>query len=1022
MRSFLWIFIGFVLAPLSHAEDKASVDPANGERPLSVMMGDWLMGRVDEAIKNSNDQFEKLTSNELISSHQQALRKRFIESIGGFPERTPLNAVTTGVVHRDGYRVEKVLFESQPRHYVTGLCFVPDHPRFTKPYPAALVVCGHSANGKGYEGYQTVGALLALNGVVGLVMDPICQGERIQHFKDDETILVPSSTDGHTFIGLSAMLLGQNTARFEVWDGMRGIDYLSERDDVDPEKIGCMGNSGGGTQTSYLMSLDDRIKAASPACYITSFERLLHTIGPQDAEQIIFGQLNWGMEHSDYLIMRAPSPVLLCAATEDFFPIDGAWASFRKAKRVFTRLGYPERVGIVEADGPHGWHPSLRQASVQWMVRWLAGRDEVVREPVIKQLTEGEFQVTPRGQVHWLADSRSVVDLNLAEYQRLRLQRQELWKNREQALLKVREISGIRNLAELSEPQATLQGNDSSGVHSFQRWILEHDQGISLPASLYVPKSESKGLCLFVHEAGKNERVDINAETMSATTLVEQGFTVLSIDLRGVGESMPGDAVWYNPTFGNDGRHVAIAYLLGKNYVAMRAEDILVAARWFIKQQGKVVGKDGVKLVSVGRLGPAAMHAGVLEPNLFSDLDVVGSLNSWESMIESPTSENQFVNCIHGALQAYDLSDLIETLGDRIRIRQSINAMGTVVNAANADSASSNQTSEQNVAHRLAIERGLELVKSAAARWRTNTDCFSCHHQTIPLLAMAEAVHVGVPMDTEWLKTQVEFTHDFFNDRIELLNRGGKLPGGAATAGFGMWALAIADCPGDDVTAAATEYLLKVQGVKRLDERDPAKEPTVDDGRWLATCMRPPMQASMIGDTVLALLGAERFATPEQRERVRKAKGDAELYLAQAPLHTQQDYLWRLWGLHSLGGSSELMREVAGKIFAAQNEDGGWGETSDSPSDAYTTGQTLYMLAVTAASTEGAKLWEARDWLLHAQKENGAWHVKSHTHKVQPYFDNGDPYGEDQFLSTAATAWAVAGLCRLWESPSQPAL
>src|SRR5207244_1010238 len=159
--------------------------------------------------------------------------------------------------------------------------------------------------------YQKACALLALNGLAALCYDPIDQGERFQLLDEAGKPLI-GGTSGHSMIGVGSMLLGQNTARFEIWDGIRAIDYLQSRKDIDPKKIGCLGNSGGGTQTAYLVALDDRISAAAPSCYITSFERLIATIGPQDAEQNIFGQLAGGLDHADYLMLRAPTPTLVC--------------------------------------------------------------------------------------------------------------------------------------------------------------------------------------------------------------------------------------------------------------------------------------------------------------------------------------------------------------------------------------------------------------------------------------------------------------------------------------------------------------------------------------------------------------------------------------------------------------------------------------------------------------------------------------------------------------------------------------
>ena len=135
------------------------------------------------------------------------------------------------------------------------------------PFPGVIVPCGHAGEAKAYEAYQTMGALLALNGMAALVFDPIDQGERSQM---PSALPQIQGTTAHTMLGVGSILLGRSTARFEIWDGMRAIDYLQSRPEIDPNRIGCTGNSGGGTQTSYLMALDDRIRprlqaATSPA-------------------------------------------------------------------------------------------------------------------------------------------------------------------------------------------------------------------------------------------------------------------------------------------------------------------------------------------------------------------------------------------------------------------------------------------------------------------------------------------------------------------------------------------------------------------------------------------------------------------------------------------------------------------------------------------------------------------------------------------------------------------------------------
>ncbi|XZE51669.1 alpha/beta hydrolase family protein [Planctomycetaceae bacterium SH139] len=667
------------------AQSSIAVLPQVSDADPAGLMQTWLMQRAAQAFGRWESRYESLKTPAQIAAYQTQMRQQFVDALGGFPERTPLNARVTGTVQRDGYRVEKVLFESEPHNFVSGLCFVPDAERFQAPYPGVLVVCGHSANGKGYDGYQTATAMLAKHGIVGFIIDPICQGERLQHFNPDGSVRVASSTQGHTLLGLGAILLGKNTATTEIWDGMRAIDYLQQRPDVDGELIGCMGNSGGGTQTAYLMALDDRIKAASPACYITTFEALLNTIGPQDAEQNIFAQLDWGMEHSDYLLMRAPTPILMCTATQDFFSIEGAWTSFRRGKRLFGRLGHPERIGLVEVDEPHGWHRPLREAAVQWMVRWLAGRDELIREPKLELLSAAELQVTPTGQVLQIEGAKSIGTLQLEEFQQLNQARKQLWATPKIALARVRELSNIRPLDDIPAPTVRkLETIERDGI-AIQPLVLTGDAGVPLPALLYQPTVTTplKGQLIYLHEAGKQASIEQQDTPLSALHYAKLGYQVLALDVRGIGETAPRDAVWYHPRFGADGKHLAIAYLLGENYIGMRAEDLLIAARW-LQTQASVEANDRANvtplaLVAIGKLGPVALHAAALQPSMFAKVTIFNSINTWETIFSSLTSQDQFVNCIHGAARVYDLQDLINQLGDQIEMINVVDAMGNSV-------------------------------------------------------------------------------------------------------------------------------------------------------------------------------------------------------------------------------------------------------------------------------------------------------------------------------------------------------
>ena len=398
------IFASMVLA--------ASVFAGGGEY-------DRLQRRVDELDAAADRAWENCPNKAAFEKRRAAMRKAFIDGIGGFPERTPLNARTTAVVRREGYTIEKVLFESQPRHYVTALAFVPDPAKFKAPYPAVLVPCGHSRGGKDSAGYQRACVMGAKEGFLMFIYDPIDQGERVQNSVGWNR----GPGYGHNTTGIQALRFGGSTARFRIWDGIRSLDYLCERKDVDGSRLGCIGNSGGGTLTSYLMALDPRIKAASPSCYITSIREVTRSIGPQDAEQCIYGQLPAGLNHASLVIMGS-SAVRLQVSEEDFFPLKGAMETFRVVKKTAEKFGIADRYDMTVVAGPHGWKESSRRSSLDWMRQWLMGEKPSRTEADYRALDVGfdlrcvdcglpaeEVNVTPTGNVADIPGARSVYDI-----------------------------------------------------------------------------------------------------------------------------------------------------------------------------------------------------------------------------------------------------------------------------------------------------------------------------------------------------------------------------------------------------------------------------------------------------------------------------------------------------------------------------------------------------------------------------------------------------------------------------------
>ncbi len=342
-----------------------------------------------------------------------------------FPTRLPLTPRRSDGNSATATAIEKVIYESRPQHHVTATLYLPDGKG---PFPGVLMPIGHSNNGKAAESIQRGAILLARNGMAVLAYDPIGQGERRQLLDRQGKPAIPSGTTEHTLVGIGALLVGQNTATYRIWDGIRSLDYLASRPEIDARKIGCTGCSGGGTLTAYLMALDERIAAAAPSCYITSLERLFATIGPQDAEQNITGQVAAGMEHADYLTLRAPRPTLICAASRDFFDIQGTWTSFREAKLIYGLLGFGERVDLFESDSGHGFPRSQREATLRFMRRWLLDKDEALTETAFPIVKDAELQCTRTGQVLEDFKGKSVFHLNAERAEKLAAQRAERWK------------------------------------------------------------------------------------------------------------------------------------------------------------------------------------------------------------------------------------------------------------------------------------------------------------------------------------------------------------------------------------------------------------------------------------------------------------------------------------------------------------------------------------------------------------------------------------------------------------------
>jgi cephalosporin-C deacetylase-like acetyl esterase len=646
------LFAGTAMA--QEAEDLDFVSGLEQFQDIHGMLPSYLNNIGLQLLSRRHRQIERLVTIEDVSRRRAYLRERMLDDLGGFPERTPLNARVVGVVQRAAYKIEKVIFESQPQFYVTANLYVPTtgHP----PYPAILFPLGHEPGGKTNPIWQQMLGSLATKGFVALTWDPIGQGERLQIYDEDlRESKVGNSTTEHTVVGTQCLLVGDHLARYTIWDGIRALDYLLSRPEVDPTRVGLTGNSGGGTHTAYIAALDDRIQVAAPSCYITSWRLMLNTIGPQDAEQTLPFWLQDGFDYPDYLYAFAPKPYLLLSAIRDFFPIAGARETFAEAVKVYSAIGAKEKLGMFEADDGHGYNKPRRLAAYEWFGRWLQGIEDKGPEPQIEMATPEELRCTPTGQVSTSLGGESVFTLNQKRLERLKANRRmppgELAR-------KVQDL--IHYEPASTQLQVRSYGAISRSGYHIEKLTYESEAGILTPSLLFIPDGgeDKKPAVVIVSEEGKK------ASAVEAEQLVRSGMIVLSIDARGFGETQVNTGLnseEFNHYFG-DFRDAMTALLVGKTMVGMRvlditrAVDLLSARRDVDRDRIYVYGKKGGAV--------PVLYAAVLDHRI-RKVVLEGMLSSYDSVVENKIHRQVLESVVPAALKFYDLPDLVASLAPR---------------------------------------------------------------------------------------------------------------------------------------------------------------------------------------------------------------------------------------------------------------------------------------------------------------------------------------------------------------------
>ena len=647
-------------------------------RNIGDMLPSYLKAAALVFLEERDQTIANLSSRTDLERRKLYVRERITKAVGGFPERTPLNPRVVGTLERENYRIEKVVFESQPGFYVVANLYLPKTG--LPPYPAILYPLGHERGGKSYPVWQQMLGALAQKGYVALTWDPLGQGERTQIYDPDtRRSKVGGSTTQHTVLGTQCLLIGDNVSRYTIWDGIRALDYLLSRPEVDASRIGCTGNSGGGTHTAYLSALDDRIQVAAPSCYLTSWRRLLATIGPQDAEQNLPPWLADGLDHPDFVHAFAPKPYLILSAVRDFFSINGARSTYGEAQRIYALLGAESKIGMSEVDLGHGYHKGNRLAAYRWFGHWLKGVEDNEPEPEVIMAGAQELWVTETGQVATSLGGETVFSLNLKRQAEIERNLPgvstagDLVRYREHVGNEVRRLTGYAS--QVGSPEIVRYGEIERDGHSVEKLTYESEPGIIVPALIFRPKKDSqrKPAVLFVHGEGKSAGAEPGGPIEELT---REGNLVLSVDLRGMGEAgavntRTGSAF---ETYFGQFESAMTALLIGRPLVGMRALDIVRGVDLLTHRPDVDVSK--ISVVGAGAAAIPVLHAAAVDDRI-QEITLSEMLVSYEAVVKNPIHRLVFENVVQGVLKAYDLPDLVAALAPRrVTIEDALDPVG----------------------------------------------------------------------------------------------------------------------------------------------------------------------------------------------------------------------------------------------------------------------------------------------------------------------------------------------------------
>jgi len=622
------------------------------------MTQEWLVQQVREAERRGNALRDALRTEQDALAYVKSCQQRARLCFGPEPEKTPLLARTTRIEERDTYRIENVIFESRPGFLVTANLYV---PKRAGKCPGVVGTCGHSANGKAAEAYQFFAQGLARQGYVVLIYDPIGQGERLQYSTPDAKSKFSPGVNEHIQMGNQQYLVGEFLGSWFAWDGIRALDYLLSRDEVDPNHIGLTGNSGGGTQTTWLCAVEQRWTMAAPACFVTTFRRNAENELPADTEQCPPRALRLGLDHCDFLAALAPKPIVIVAQEKDYFDARGAEEAFGRLKRLYGLLGKPDNIRLHIGGSYHGYSQENREAMYRFFNQQTKIEGDGTEPKLILEKDE-TLWCTPRGSVRDIG-SRTVFSMTRQRSQELAKSLEG--RSAEELIKKVRELLRLPKQSDAPDYRI-LRGVGSRKYPSknYCSYAVETEPGIhALVSGLFEEnwtsrpmRAKERAILYISHRSADHEA----RNEALVQTLVQNNnqADVYVCDVRGIGESQPDTCGkdTFDSVYGSDYFQSAHGLMLDRPVLGQRVWDAMQVARWL-----ETLGYRSVHLVGNGWGALVATLAATQSP-IVTKVTLKNALRSFQEIAETESYSWPLAFLVDGQLQQFDLPQCYKLL------------------------------------------------------------------------------------------------------------------------------------------------------------------------------------------------------------------------------------------------------------------------------------------------------------------------------------------------------------------------